>query len=83
MEVAEKKVLREQKLQELYDHNEKNGGREATIRYNNLRENEGEKQEHLAYEYLADKELVNYKIFGKNYCRAKITSRGIDEIESK
>lgn len=83
MEVAEKKALREQKLKELYDYNEQHGGRECHIRYEDLYENEQDKQNHLAYEYLADKRLINYKILARNYYQAKITSYGIDYVESK
>ncbi|PJN90975.1 hypothetical protein [Bacillus sp. mrc49] len=81
MTVEQKKALREEKLQALYDHNEKAGGRPAGIKYTDLYENEEDKQEHLAYEYLHDKGLIDYKILGRNTYHAKITSRGIDRIE--
>ncbi|MGG3798973.1 hypothetical protein [Metabacillus fastidiosus] len=83
MEIAEKKELRTLKLKELYEWNDKHGGREANIRFTDLRTNEDEKQEHLAYEYLADKGLINYKILGNNYYMAKITSYGIDYVENE
>jgi hypothetical protein len=83
MEIAEKKALRLEKLRSLYDHNEKHGGREAHIKYDDLHSNEEDKVNHLAYEYLEDKGLINYKILGRNYYQAKITSRGIDFVESE
>ncbi|MFE4239835.1 hypothetical protein [Peribacillus butanolivorans] len=65
---------------ELYDHNEKSGGRVAGIKYTDLYENDNDKQEHLVYEYLHDKGLIDYKILGRNTYQAKITPRGIDRI---
>lgn len=83
MNVAEKKDLRKMKLSELYDHNENTGGRDAHIKFNDLTSDEKDKQEHLAYEYLANKGLINYKIRGRNMYIAKITSDGIDFIEEE
>jgi len=84
MNVAEKKDLRKMKLSELYNHNEKTGGRDAHIRFSDLTSNEENKQEHLAYEYLAYKGLIHYKInANNNYYLAKITSYGIDLIEDE
>lgn len=82
MTVEEKRTLRSTKLKELYDWNELNGGREAMIKYTDLHSNEKDKEEHLAYEYLADKGLINYTIMGRNLYQAKITSYGIDEVEN-
>jgi hypothetical protein len=83
MKVEEKKAFREQKLKELYDLNEKNAGREVHVRYTDLHNNEKDKQEHLALEYLADKGLITYKMLARNYYMAKITSFGIDYVESQ
>lgn len=81
MEAVEKQALRTEKLNDLYNHNDQTGGREKHIRYMDLYSNEQEKQEHLAYEYLADKGLIHYKILAANYYTAKITSYGIDLAE--
>jgi len=84
MNIEEKKALRNQKLKELYDFNEQNAGREAMIKYADLRNNEEEKMEHLAYEYLAQKGFINYKVFGgNNLYQAKITAYGIDYVENE
>jgi hypothetical protein len=82
MKTAEKKALRNLKLQELYDYNEQTGGRDVQLRFDDLSTNEKDKQEHLACEYLNDKGLIYYKILGRNYYQAKITSNGIDVIEN-
>jgi hypothetical protein len=83
LEIAEKKELRIEKLKELYVFNDKNGGREATIKYEDLYSNEQDKQEHLAHEYLADKGLITYRILARNTYHAKITSYGIDHVEEE
>ena len=82
MTVAEKRALRDQKLKDLYELNEKNAGREVNIKYTDLNENEDNKKEHLAFEYLLEKGLIAYKIRGRNLYTAKITAYGIDYVES-
>jgi hypothetical protein len=83
MNFEEKKALRNKKLKELYDFNEEHAGREAQVKYTDLYENEEDKKEHLALEYLNDKGLITYKIRGRNTYSAKITSYGIDFIENE
>ena len=82
MTVEEKKALRELKLKELYDFNEEHVGREASIKFTDLHQNEDEKKEFLAYEYLQEKGLISFKIMGgRHLYSAKINARGIDYVE--
>lgn len=83
MTIAEKQSLRNLKLKELYDFNEQNAGREASIKFEDLHTNETDKNEHLAYEYLAEKGLINYQIRARNLYSAKITAYGIDYVEER
>jgi hypothetical protein len=83
MEIKERKQLRLAKLKELYDFNINHAGRDAQISYQDLRDNKEDKEEHLAYEYLTEKGLINYKIMARNMYSAKITAYGIDYIENE
>ncbi|MDP7980468.1 hypothetical protein [Bacillus multifaciens] len=76
-----RKTLRENLLKELYDYHLKSGG-EALYIYLDVYVSEEDKEKHVAYEYLNDKGLIEYKSFSKDKYMAKITSYGIDTVEN-
>lgn len=85
MEAKERINLREQLLSDLYDFHFNNNGKEKLV----LDEVKNNDEINLAYIYLDDKGLVNYKpeIAGRdrNYVNAfvKITNLGIDYVENE
>lgn len=81
MKVEEKKQLREELLKELYDWHHERAGREVIITFNDLHNNEDDKKKHLAYLYLSEKGLIEYKVFSKDRYSARISVYGIDYIE--
>ncbi|MET3658369.1 hypothetical protein [Sporosarcina psychrophila] len=83
MEIAQRKELRIKKVKELYEFNIEHAGREATIKFEDLHTNEQDKEEHLAYEYLAEKGLISYTVRARNMYAAKITAYGIDYVEDE
>jgi hypothetical protein len=79
MEVATRQELRNRLLNELYEHHFDKGGREVQF---DIKENDEENKEQLlALEYLAGKGLIDFKRFHKGAYIGKITSYGIDFVE--
>jgi hypothetical protein len=81
--VNERDSLRNDLLNELYDYNFKNNGKEKMV---NVTDNP---EIHVAYVYLFEKGLINYSYTAAGRERkitmpqAKITARGIDVVENE
>ena len=80
MNSEDRKGLRMKLLQELYDYHFTNNGQGKPI---NKHEVEKEIELNLAYQYLEEKNLISIKHFGGSKFDYKISSYGIDSIESK
>lgn len=78
MTPEERNELRLSVLKELYDFHFANNGRSALFKI----ESDEDKEKLLALEYLDGKGLANHKIMYKGAYDAKITSYGIDLIET-
>ena len=79
MTIDEKRELRLTLLKELYDYNEETGGYKV-IDLNDPMTKE-DKNRFLAYEYLEDKGLIQFKPYHESAYIAKINSYGIDHVE--
>ncbi|HBC94825.1 MAG TPA: hypothetical protein DCZ10_18485 [Pelotomaculum sp.] len=77
MEFEQRRELRDKLLKKAYDYYFEKNGSEMYV-------DEGKEgpETLLAYEYLKDKRLIEYIHFGGKEMKAKITSLGIDFIES-
>ncbi|MFC4768729.1 hypothetical protein [Effusibacillus consociatus] len=79
MDVGDKrKELRLALLKDLYEHHFTHKGEPKVI----PREPNEDSEHVLAYEYLKDKGLAEFKVYHKSAYQAKITASGIDFVES-
>lgn len=80
MSPEERKTLRDDVLQEIYDHHFKNNGSLYQLSKQQLRK---DTERNLAIEYLVDKGYLRKESRGMDNLVLSITSYGIDYIESK
>lgn len=84
MDYSQRQELRKQKLKELYDHYHESGGKWKNI----IPEIREDKEVYLAYKYLDDKGLIDFKEqrgAGDTimFADVRINSSGIDVIEAE
>lgn len=79
MTAEDRKRLRVKLLQELYDHHFNSNGLGKQLDKHGV---EKDHELNLAYQYLEEKNLISIKYFGGSIFYYKITSYGIDSIES-
>lgn len=75
-----RKALRMKLLQELYDYHFANNGSGNRMDRHIV---EKEPEFNLAYQYLEERNLISIKSYGGSFFDYKITSYGIDLVESR
>ncbi|HDX9640906.1 TPA: hypothetical protein ACGXMH_005025 [Bacillus mobilis] len=80
MNFEERRFLREKLIRDLYNDYFENAGREEMRRVNF--DDREEKERHLAYKYLEEKGLINYRPISKDGIYGiRINAHGIDYVE--